>query len=355
LNGSLVSFDQIDISKLQLCNLLTNNFQQVSPFSATDFSQTCSISVNSLLNFGSNPLFYDFYIMYGNSSTLFPIPVETLNYIDPASNQQVNLIFDTTNHRLQRRLFLVDSVSAKQTATSTPKYVRYASSINIQFTLIDGQTKGNIYPPRISINYAYISTSDLTQSVTVNFQITYSMSLDSQIQAIWISVGVIGFLAFVRSIFRTWIWSRRSGKLAVDIITLFKFLMFLISGLSNVFFIVAIGLAIYWLIFYKGQSLAFVFIPLPSQEASFKSVLIIAFIFKLIDVVHLILVQCSYDIFFIDWERPKLKGASQETTVLKPRNNSDKKKEESKLISDELESLNNVSCWRSLFVGKYII
>jgi meckelin len=62
-----------------------------------------------------------------------------------------------------------------------------------------------------------------------------SMSLDSQIQAIWISVGVIGFLAFVRSIFRTWIWSRRSGKLAVDIITLFKFLMFLISGLSNVF------------------------------------------------------------------------------------------------------------------------
>ena len=51
--------------------------------------------------------------------------------------------------------------------------------------------------------------------------------------------------------------------------------MYLLSGLSNVFFIVTIGVSIYWLIFYKGQGLAYVFIPQLFQENSFKSILII--------------------------------------------------------------------------------
>ena len=349
LNGTLLSYGQFNVTNMQLCNLLSSNYAQASPFSGSYFAQSCSISANALLNFQSSPVFYDFYLQYGNSTTLFPVPVETINYIDPSSNSQVNSNSDTTNHKLQRRIFLVDDVSAIVQNGALPKYIRYAQSITIKFNLVNGKLDGTIYPPLISINYNYISTSDLTQTATVSFQIIYSMSLEAQIQAIWISVGVIGFVAFVWSIFRTWIWSRRSGKLAVDVVTLFKFLMYLINGMANVFYIVMVGVAIYWLIFYKGQGLAYSAIPLDqlNQQDSFKSLLIVAFTLKVVDLVYFILVQCSYDVFFIDWERPKLRAASREAHVMPTK--TPKSKDESNLITDDHQ--NNVSCWRSLFVG----
>ena len=348
LNGTLLSFGEFNITDIQLCNLLSPNFAQASPFSGTYFSQSCSISVRALLNFQSEPVFYDFYLQYGNSTTLFPVPVETKNYID-SSNSQPNLNSANTNRKLQRRIFLVDSISAISERGSLPKYIRYAQSITIKFSLVEGRTDGTIYPPLISINYAYISTSDLSQVASIYFQITYIMSLESQIQAIWISVGVIGFFAFVWSFFKTWIWSRRSGKLAVDVVTLFKFVMYLINSFANVFYIVMIGVAIYWLIFYKGQGLAYVAIPLNemAQQDTFKSLLIAAFCLKLVDIVHFILVQCSYDIFFIDWERPKLRIVNREAPVSTAKTT--KNKDEASLITDENQ--NNVSCWRSLFVG----
>ena len=333
--------------------MLSTNVIESFPFSASYFTQSCSISVGSLLKYGSEPVFYDFYLKYSNATNLFPLPIKSLNYLDSAGSQ-VNLITDEGNHRLQRRLFLVDTLTGKTSKDSLTKYIRYAKSINIQFNLVDGQTQGIIYPPVIVVNYDYISTNDLTQKAKLTFEITYLMTLEQHFQAIWISIGVISFVAFVWSIFRTWIWSRRSGKLAVDIITLFKFLMYLLSGLSNVFFIVTIGVSIYWLIFYKGQGLAYVFIPQLFQENSFKSILIIGLILKLIDVVYLILVQCSYDIFFIDWERPKLRTLTRETHIISTKTSSDKNKEESKLANDDLLNSSNVSCWRSLFVGKLL-
>ena len=184
------------------------------------------------------------------------------------------------------------------------------------------------------------------------------MSLASQIEAIWISVGVIGFVAFVWAAFRSWIWSRRSGKLAVDFVTLFKFLMYLLNGFANVFYIIMIGVALYWLIFYKGQGLAYTAIPLDhlGQQDLFKSLLIVAFCMKVVDVLHLILVQCSYDVFFIDWERPKLRAASREahispakTTTTTTTTTAAANKDETSKIIDNTQ--NNVSCWRSLFVG----
>ena len=118
----------------------------------------------------------------------------------------------------------------------------------------------------------------------------------------------------------------------MDIITLFKFSMYMISCMSNVFFIVAVGLSIYWLIFYKGQGLAFVVLPPVSAQGSFTILLIIAFVLKFFDLVHLILVQCSYDIFFIDWERPKDAGSQQmhmnEAQATKVNRSNDKLQEE---------------------------
>ena len=353
LNGSLLSADSFDMSKLELCKFLTlSDNLKVSPFSLTNYNSTCKIAVSDLLNYGANPVFYDIYLKYNNNTSLFPIPVETLNYIDPVTGAQVNLNGDDTTAKLQRRLFLVDAVSSKTSSSNVPKYVRYAKSISINFNLIAGQTSGNIYPPLIVINYDYATTADLTQSVDVNFQINYTMDLSTQTQAVWISLGILSFLAFLWTIIRIWIWSRRSGKIAVDIITLFKFVMYLSGSLAYVFCIVTIGVAFYWLVFYKGQSLAYLLVPQPSQESFFQIVLLIAFVLKFVDLMHLILVQCSYDIFFIDWERPKETEPFISSSTKQPSNiSNEKESQETRLIHHDAIMYSKVSCWRTLFVA----
>ena len=348
LNGSLLRTGNFDVNRLQLCNILSVDSEtpQVSPFSATNFQQSCSINLKSLLNFGASPVFYDLFLQYASNSKMLPVPVQTLNYIDPTTGTQINRDSNLNNHKLQRRFFLVESVSSVAAQNAQAKYVRYAKSIVLYFGLVENQNQGKLYPPFVIIDYDFASTDDLTKSVTVNFQIQYLMNLDSQVHAIWISVGILAFLSILWAIFRSWIWSRRSGKLAVDVISLFKFLMFLITGLSNVFFVVTIGVSFYWLIFYKGQNLAYVLLPQSYQEYSFIAVLILSLIFKFIDVLYLILVQCSYDVFFIDWERPKIEQNIDNIPVKRSNDKSSEKR-----ANDEIKSYNKVSCWRSLFVA----
>ena len=67
---------------------------------------------------------------------------------------------------------------------------------------------------------------------------------------------------------------------------------------------------------------------------------------------HLILVQCSYDIIFIDWERPKetepfmSTGAKQASNV-----SNEKESQETRLIHHDAIMYSKVSCWRTLFVA----
>ena len=78
LNGTLMKYESIDISRFQLCNYLSTSFSQVSqlsPFSATNYQQTCTVSAGSLLEIGRSPIFYDVFLKYSTSSNLYPLPI----------------------------------------------------------------------------------------------------------------------------------------------------------------------------------------------------------------------------------------------------------------------------------------
>jgi hypothetical protein len=65
VGGKFVSFAPIDISELQLCNTLRTGYgiaSEVSPFSASNYQQSCTVSVASLLAYGADPKFYDLYL-----------------------------------------------------------------------------------------------------------------------------------------------------------------------------------------------------------------------------------------------------------------------------------------------------
>jgi meckelin len=380
VSGQLLSYDTFNIGKLQLCNLLSlssssssasTSTVSISPFSRTNFFHSCRVSVEALLEHGrAGPVFYDLYLKYDTrGESVFPLPVMTLNYRDPSTNIEVNRMNDgRLPMQIQRRLFLVDALSAKPEPAAIPRYVRYAKSIVVRFELIRDQTEGRILPPLVLVDYDFVSTSDVRREVEINFKIEYRMNLFAQNLAVWVTVGVLVLFTFFWSCVRTWVWNRRSGKLTVDVVTLFKFFMFFASGASNAFFLMSVGLSIYWLIFYKGQSLSYVFVPQPDQEDTFRALIVVSFVLKFLDLVHLMFVQTSYDIFFIDWERPKAELFNGErVNMITPLTRAEEKSnptgkdstspsQEAALAKDliargDLKEQGRISCWRSLFVA----
>lgn len=251
LSGELLSFGAIDVSQFQLCNYFTASYtssSRISPFAATNYFQSCSIPVEKLLTLGASPTFYDIYLKYDNTSNLLPLPV----------------LVSGSGSNLERRFFLVDGVSSLQqdssssstsSSSSLPKYIRYAKTITIRFDLSSGKVNGQVFPPVFFITYDFVSTANLQSQVEVNFRITYSMDLTQENVIVAIVIGVLTLLSFFWSMFRTWIWNKRSGKVAPDFVTLFKFFMIWCSSLGNVLFLILLALSLYWLIIYKVRFL----------------------------------------------------------------------------------------------------
>lgn len=66
-----------------------------------------------------------------------------------------------------------------------------------------------------------------------------------------ISVGTLGTLATLYAGYRTWVWSKRAGRPAIDFPSIINFIFFIAGSLSNVFFVITFGIAFYWFIFFK--------------------------------------------------------------------------------------------------------
>lgn len=299
---------------------------------------------------------------------MLPIPIQVTNYRSTLSQATTQNNFNDDN--LQRRFFLVDAVSSIQTLGGSPKYVRYAKEISFYFNLMDNQDSGQIYPPVVQITYDYISASDTSVEVEVKFKIEYLMNLTIQTIVIWSVVGFLLIIALFFAIFRSWIWNRRSGRGTLDIGTLFKFLMYMICHLGNILLFVFCGVCFFWLIFYKGQAVAFLALPTFEQSISLVVLIVVAFFCKTLDILHLVFTQTSYDVFFIDWEKPKFSASEanlgntmlptlKATSITERRGTlsdttkrPDAKEEKEKMIrNEELSEYNRVSCWRLLFVA----
>lgn len=87
----------------------------------------------------------------------------------------------------------------------------------------------------------------------MQFEVGYKMSLGKYNRDMSIAMGVLSSLGFIYAFFLTWAWSRRAGKIAIDFVTLIKFVLHLCGSLANVFFVVIFGASLWWWIFYKAS------------------------------------------------------------------------------------------------------
>lgn len=93
-------------------------------------------------------------------------------------------------------------------------------------------------------------------------------------------MGVLCGLSVVWSVIETWSNSRRSGRVAVDLLTFIQLCLFACGNLSNVFFLVVSSASLYSFVFYKGQSVVQIILPSQSEDEHIKSYVIIAFTLK---------------------------------------------------------------------------
>lgn len=70
-------------------------------------------------------------------------------------------------------------------------------------------------------------------------------------------------------------------------------------------FWVVFGLSVQWLIFFKRQKTVYQLLPTTSQESLFIELVGVTIAFKIVDVLHMLWSQISFEIFFVDWERPQ--------------------------------------------------
>ncbi|PVD20536.1 hypothetical protein C0Q70_18692 [Pomacea canaliculata] len=317
LNGKYLKTEALTDGLLQLCDT-TATLANAAYVFGTYYSYSCSIKALKLWNTAKYPLyFYDIYLKYTNNGQKFLYKVP-LRFLDLRKGDILVNQGQTRDWVVTRRMFLVDNlmtVEPSQTSTTqVAKYVRYAKDITIYMALQDGTTDGKIKIPYFTIKYAEVSRQSAEDgaAIQVSFSVQYTMSWSKYYRDFQISCGTLGTLSMLYAGYRTWVWSKRAGRPAIDFPSIVNFFFFLCGAMSNCFFVIAFGVSFYWFIFFKRQDAVYLLHPDGGNIEDWLGLAAAAFALRCLSLIHMIVMQCTVDIFFMDWERPRGISRSQD-------------------------------------------
>ena len=292
VNGTFLGYFPVEHGFLQLCKFPESHLHAAWSFGAPQ-SRTCSLSPGAIFRHG--PVrFYELFVKY---------ETENREYLYPVIIQQTCDSTCTLPTALERfrRFFMVDTISTIEAGKTEPSVVRFAKSVHLKVKL---RSQGQIYPPILELTYSDISITD--DDVAVTFAISYfnSDTVEAENEQAWtVTIGVLVPIFVIISIIPFVSWNRRNGTGVLDGTMIVKFLLALIDGVAWAFLIVVFGFSFYWFLENNGDVPTDV--PSDKQNGLFKALISLAFIFKAIDVLHIIIRQAKLDVFFIDWEREK--------------------------------------------------
>ena len=306
LEGDLLSSDLAAGNVFHLCNI-SNLRADAAWMFGTRYKETCKMRAEDL--FSVPTIFYDLFVPFKTKegkTMIYSIPNRILNKEENKDDEEEK------NWRLTSRFFLVDSVGGVRSEGGRPEVVRYLESLELRVSLVNTRESpdkpGMIHPPLVVLQYRDITRQEAEDGVEVEmkFSVSYKMDMKEAHKDVEISVGVLSVFAVLLSAVEAWTWSRRSGKLAVDMSSLVMLLFTAAGYLSYVFLCVIFFSSLYWFIFFKQQTYVHVVLPTEEQERFIKHYLISAFALKLVNILYLLYSQISVDVFLVDWERPPL-------------------------------------------------
>ncbi|CAK8691418.1 unnamed protein product [Clavelina lepadiformis] len=306
VNGVYLGWEPATTGLLQLCPDRPSVKSAAFVFGTT-YSSTCNLESATFTDTNLYPsTFYEMNLRYtdtDNNVLLFPVPVLI-------TNLGTNSDSDTATWTFVKRFFLIDSLSQIRGAGM----VQYVSDMRLQVTLQTPTGNGHIYGPYLTITYSDVDPS-IASTVSTSFSVSYAMNMFNQEEGLKISLAVLGSLALLYSFMEASSWRRRQGLQYVDGSSILMFLYFALSNLANVFFIVMLGYATVTLFFYKGQGTVTLLLPDANQEDIFVIFISLAFAFKTIEILGIIIMQSIADIFLLDWERPHLRDGDAKVSI----------------------------------------
>ncbi|KAL1495402.1 hypothetical protein AB1Y20_016770 [Prymnesium parvum] len=362
LNGTYLGLSVLD-AQLQLCSGISRH---PSAFRSVGTSQrlACDLTLSQLLEY-AEPVFFDLYLYHdpelspstffpstGGASdaakSLYPVPVKLLNY--QRNGVRPNADGDSTtarlNDQLTRRFFLVDSAAGATdgAAATLPSAVRWASLVELLFTLRTTVHPSRVLPPVLTVEYseavlpATATAASLDQTYaqlggatpTASFVATYTMQMDGTTSTLSILLVML-IVAWILGWFVSLLFvMRRNQRQVVDGVFMLKALALLCAVFASAFFWLVFGASAWLFLLFKAQES--IYLMMPSEDYwNFELLLSLTFIAKCVHVVDLLHTQTQHDIFFIDFEQPALPpgGAAH----------------------DGLEKATTVSAWRTVFVA----
>ncbi|XP_032649664.2 meckelin-like [Chelonoidis abingdonii] len=270
----------------------------------TSYEQSCTVQVSNLLRRVPEPIFWEMFLQFSNDkgNWLWPVPVAN-------PQLQLNSLASLRSERL-RRFFLVDGLSGRQgNLSNQPASVTLAAGLLLSVGL-PTSSPGDQSAFLLTVKYA---KQDSTATTQVSFAVSYTRCSGMSPRDTDIALAILGSLAALYALLKTSSWVRRSRLQNISFIILVKFFAFFAGALANAFFMVTLGMGIYWLIVFKGQQSSAVEVmvsPTGSQiETNFIIYLSCAFVLKAVDLLHLLITQVTISVFLIDWEKPKEKPA----------------------------------------------
>ncbi|KRX37938.1 Meckelin [Trichinella murrelli] len=263
---------------------------------------------------------------------LYPVPVLNLNY-EEESGYPNKIANAPWLWHLNRRIWLIDMSSTKESSVEENRLVRYAKRISIQ-TTVQLYNDGKIVPPLFTIEYSSISLESLKNGKTmpITFEVVYIDSEDNLSFFLKIILTVSVVLCVVLAIFRSWTWAKQTGKRVLDFAALIKFIVAFCSFASTIVYCIIVAASFYTLMIHKSKRHPHVLMPSFEGEKLWILILVVAFAFKVVDMVLFYIEQITSEVFFIDWEKPRPAGS--------------RKKEASSSASMISSSASTVSIWR---------
>eukprot|EP01112_Ceratiomyxa_fruticulosa_P015929 TRINITY_DN476_c0_g2_i2.p1 TRINITY_DN476_c0_g2~~TRINITY_DN476_c0_g2_i2.p1 ORF type:complete len:1026 (+),score=149.84 TRINITY_DN476_c0_g2_i2:116-3193(+) len=346
LNGTFLGFEKLS-TQLILCegNDKYLNF-------GNSYVNKCNLDLSSFTDPSSQTtLFYDLYILDEVDGLLKPIPtrIRNLRKSSILVNDNGDSANDIIDDVLTRRFFLYDNLSGRELshvtpvlgsnidgdtsfADTIPTIIRYASSIELIVTVQDDNHQ-LIYPPILNIRYADVYTTQVLAGNTyaTSFTTEYLQNL-TQFWHTALILLIIGLaIGGILWGFRMFQWIRRNQHPGISCTLALRGVLLAWDCSSDIIFWLVFAICCYWYLFFKGQDNVFVLTPLTSTLHPFITLIVVAFVGKVVRMVDIIWKQTHIDIFFVDWEKSRGRLASHE---------------------GDSQAINApVSIWRTLFIA----
>ncbi|XP_011879640.1 PREDICTED: meckelin isoform X2 [Vollenhovia emeryi] len=312
-----------------------------------NFSKKCKITAAELFNAQVELLSPYLTFREDNKSFIHALPV-----IVKSPDQNIKKI---SHQQLVRKFFLADNKSGFKALPAfmysgfmrAPELsvLRYMKSLFILVNVQNGKDHGKIFAPILIVEYDELTNQDLLDNseVTINYKVAFVLKDNDIDYNVQITIGVFTGLALIFSSVKAWSYYKRNHNGNLGVAVLLWFLVYAMGAIGNAITFVCISTCMYLFVFYKGQTVPYILLPDEDSEENIRTYIIVAFSFKVAEMIGFIYQHWSLSVFFIDWEQPRMiqdqpKYDSPHTSLRKLYSNRFPKGKSARVTSDVIAS-----------------